>query len=243
MSVAVARSLAPKLELPPPFTLVTLRERGDAFAHACHIAPKAGAGTLVHVGRFDVVEFALVLEPEEPLREARRALFAGMAALADAIGAHCPPERAVTFDWPDAILFDGARIGGARLGWPKACAEDEVPSWLVFSAMLLAAKIGAGDPGLTPNSTSLEDERFSDTGYALVESFARYFLLVVDRWREEGFEAVAPDYLTRLRIPGRLDPEGRLLIDGPGEAPLVLPLLPALDEPAWLDPDLRAPRL
>ena len=41
----------------------------------------AGAGTLVYVGRFDLAEFAVVLEPEEPLRTARRALYAGMVAL------------------------------------------------------------------------------------------------------------------------------------------------------------------
>ena len=88
------------LDLPPGYTLVALRELGDAFAHACEIAAEAGAGTLVWVRRYDLVEFAVVLEPDEPLRSARRAFFAGMNALADAIAAHCPPEREVTFDWP-----------------------------------------------------------------------------------------------------------------------------------------------
>ena len=54
---------ATMLDLPPPFRQVTLREAGDAFAHAQSIAAEAGAGTLVWVGRFDLVEFALVLEP------------------------------------------------------------------------------------------------------------------------------------------------------------------------------------
>ena len=69
---------APALDLPPPFRAVALREVGDAFAHATQIAADAGAGTLVHVGRFDLAEFAVVLEPEEPLRTARRALYAGL---------------------------------------------------------------------------------------------------------------------------------------------------------------------
>ena len=46
-----------------PFQLVTLREVGDAFVHAKTIASELGAGTPVHVGRFDLVEFAVVLEP------------------------------------------------------------------------------------------------------------------------------------------------------------------------------------
>src|SRR2546428_9203785 len=86
------------LDLPPPFRLVPLREAGDAFAHATTIAAEAGAGTLVWVGRFDLVEFALVLEPDEPLRSARRAFYAGMTALADALLVHAPPEKIIAFD-------------------------------------------------------------------------------------------------------------------------------------------------
>src|SRR3982074_373485 len=111
-------SSKPTLDLPPPFRLVTLREVGDAFAHAASVASEAGAGTLVYVGRFDLAEFAVVLEPDEPLETARRALYAGIVALADALAAHAPPERPITFDWPDAIRIDGGLIGGGRLGGP-----------------------------------------------------------------------------------------------------------------------------
>src|SRR5499425_2443274 len=65
-------SSKPALDLPPPYRLVTLREVGDAFAHARQVAAEEGAGTLVYVGRFDLAEFAVVLEPEEPLKTARR---------------------------------------------------------------------------------------------------------------------------------------------------------------------------
>src|SRR5690348_6179187 len=87
---------APALDLPPPYRLVTLREVGDAFAHASTIAADEGAGTLVYVGRFDLAEFAVVLEPDEPLGMARRAFYAGMTALADALAAHAPPEKPIT---------------------------------------------------------------------------------------------------------------------------------------------------
>ena len=75
------------IDLPPPFALVRLRESGDAFTHALGIAEQSGAGTLVYVGRFDLAEFAVVLEPDEPLRTARRAFYAGMVALTDALRA------------------------------------------------------------------------------------------------------------------------------------------------------------
>ena len=121
-----------QLDLPPPFRLISLREVGDAFAHAIDVAPDEGAGTLVFVGRFDLAEFAVVLEPDEPLRTARRAFYAGMAALGDALAAQAPPEKPMGFDWPDAIRIDGGLVGGARLAWPQDADEDAPPSWLVF---------------------------------------------------------------------------------------------------------------
>src|SRR3954469_20868786 len=177
------------LDLPPGYTLVALRELGDAFSHACEIAAEAGAGTLVWVRRYDLVEFAVVLEPDEPLRSARRALFAGMNAMADAIASHCPPEREVNFDWPDTIRFDGGLLGGARLGWPKDCAENDVPAWLVFGVMLRAAGMAHITEVQAAAGVSLLGEGFQlvDTD-AVIESFARQLMSAFDRWNERGFE-------------------------------------------------------
>ena len=238
------------LDLPPPYTLVALREAGDAHAHACRIAAEAGAGTFVWVGRFDLVEFAVVLEPAEPLAPARRAFYAGMTALADAVAAHCAPEKPLDFVWPDALRFDGALLGGGRLAWPQNCAEDAVPDWLVFSAMLIAAKPRAGDPGLTPASTSLEDEGFFDSGRAVVESFARHLMTAFDRLDEWGFDPIAQRYLARLpkqraADERRIDDCGDLLIanDARKGPPERLGLRVALETPSWLDPATGLPRL
>src|SRR2546430_4019494 len=122
---------ASRLDLPPPFRLVTLREASDAFAHATSIAAEAGAGTLVYVGRFDLAEFAVVLEPDEPLAKARRAFYAGMAALADALAAHAQPETSITIDWPGSLLVNRGLVGGGRLAWPQGIGENETPPWLV----------------------------------------------------------------------------------------------------------------
>ena len=237
----------PTLDLPPPYTLVPLRESGDAFAHACRIAGETGAGTLVHVGRFDLIEFAVVLEPEEPLRSARRAFFAGMTALADAIGAHCPPDRDLTFAWPDTVVFNDAPIGGGRLGWPETCAEDETPGWLVFSAMLIATHMGGREPG-SLITTSLEDEGFGD-GQVLVESFARHLMVWFDVWSERGFEPVAKAYLARLpkRKAGEsrtIGADGDLVVHGHGSgSPERWALLPPLRTPSWYDPKRGGPKL
>src|SRR5690242_17917590 len=86
------------LSLPPPFRVIVLREVGDAFAHACAHAPELGAGGLVFVGRFDLAEFAVVLEPEEPLASARLAFYAGMIALCDTLAALAPPEKPIAVE-------------------------------------------------------------------------------------------------------------------------------------------------
>jgi biotin-(acetyl-CoA carboxylase) ligase len=239
-----------KLDLPPGYTLVALREVGDAFAHGCSIAAEAGAGTLVWVRRYDLVEFAVVLEPDEPLVSARRAFFAGMNALADAIAAHCPPEREVSFDWPDAIQFDGGLLGGGRLGWPMDCAEGEVPAWLVFGVMLRAADMAHVEQVQAAAGVSLLSEGFEmiDTT-AIIDSFARHLMTAFDRWNERGFEAIARDYLERLakRQAGErrtIDLNGDLLVSPPGGRGLAerTSLVGALAEVAWYDPKARGPK-
>jgi biotin-(acetyl-CoA carboxylase) ligase len=241
-------SLLPELTLPPPFTPVRLRELGDAFGHAIALAPEQGAGTLVHVGRFDLAEFALVLEPEEPLRQARRALYAGMVALVDALAAVAQPETAITIDWPDSIYVNLGLVGGGRLVWPKGASEDEVPPWLVFGAMIRTASMAGSEPGLNPLVTALDEEGFTDTmSNHVVESFARNFMVAIDAWQESGFGAVAKTYIERLPrekgVRRDIDDNGDLLLRRMTATDVErIALLPRLAAPAWFDPASKGPR-
>ncbi len=238
------------LDLPPLYDLVPLREAGDAFAHACAIADARGAGTLVWVRRYDLVEFAVVLEPEEPLAAARRAIYAGTNALADALIVHAPPGRPVAFDWPDAIRVDGVLVGGGRLGWPDGMAEHESPPWLVFSGMVRASAIRGGEPGLRPLLGALDELGFEaiDAG-EIIASFARHLMAGFNEWSESGFAPVAKRWLARLPRKGdqrfRLADNGDLLISQgailtPGER---RNLAKALATPSWLDPATGTPWL
>lgn len=238
----------PALDLPPPFRLVTLREVGDAFAHARSVAADEGAGTLVHVGRFDLVEFAVVLEPEEPLRTARRALYAGLVALADALAVHAPPERPIDFGWPDAVRVDGGLVGGGRLAWPTDADESEPPDWLVFGAMIRTVAMGEEEAGVRPLSSALEEEGFDDLGFGvLVESFARHLMVAIDAWQESGFGEVAKSYLARLApesgVRRDIDENGDLLVQRMGKVEVERrSLVRALEVPSWLDPATGGPR-
>jgi hypothetical protein len=235
------------LDLPPPFRLVTLREIGDAVAHATAIAVDAGAGTLVHVGRFDLAEFAVVLEPDEPLRQARRAFNAGATALAEALAVHAPPEKPMAFDWPDAIRVDGGLVGGVRLMWPAGAVESEPAPWLVFGAMIRLVALGTDEAGLHPLSAALEDEGFDGLGSdRLVESFARHLMNAIDTWQDKGFSEIERNYLARLApesgVQRRIDDNGDLLVRRVATEPVRHSLVDALSRVAWFDPETGGPR-
>lgn len=243
-----ARSrFAQPLTLPPVYSLVTLREVGDAFAHAKSIAADAGAGTLVHVGRFDVAEFAVVLEPEEPLATAWRSFYAGMAALGAALIYHAPPETAVGFDWPDTVRVGGGIVGGGRLAVPPGADPARLPDWMVFGAIIRTANMEDIEPGLRPQVTALDEEGFENVAAAsLIESFARHLMFMTDTWQADGFAAMVRHYIERLpREPGlrrEIDTNGDLLVRRPGtDAVERHDLVAALAAPAWLDPATGEP--
>jgi Biotin/lipoate A/B protein ligase family len=246
MSVGMKRRrVVSDLDLPPPYRLVALREGGDAFAHATSIAATAGAGTLVHVRRFDVAEFAVVLEPNERLSSARRIVYAGILALMDAVAIAAPPKCRIGFSWPGAIHVDFARIGHVRLVWPSGCAEDAVPDWLVFGALLQLVAPQEREPGA--RSAALDQAGFDDLDAdELVAASARHLLLALDAWQDEGFGTVATRYLKHLMaeddgVP-ELDDNGDLLVArSAGGRPDRRSLAAALASPAWPDPATADP--
>ena len=237
------------IDLPPPFTLVRLRESRDAFAHAVEIAEESGAGTLTYVGRFDLAEFAVVLEPNERLRTARRAFYAGMVALTEALRAYAPPNKEVAIDWPDAVRVDGGLVGGGRLGWPQSANEDEPPRWLVFGAMIRTVTTTDRESGVHSLASALNEEGFGEAGaIEVTESFARHLMLAIDAWQVEGFDSVARGYISRLprerQVARRIEENGDLLVRRIGvDKTERHDLKSALITPSWSDPKLGGPRL
>jgi hypothetical protein len=240
-------SVRPVLDLPPPFRLVTLREVGDAFLHAQQVAVEEGAGTLVYVGRFDLAEFAVVLEPDEALHTARRAFYAGMNALGDALLVHAPPEKPIAIDWPDALRVDGGLVGGGRLAWPEGADEEAIPDWLVFGGMIRTVSM-TDEAGLHPLETALDQEGFEEHGAsALVETFARHLMVAIDAWERDGFGEVMKGYLARLSAEkgARRDiaDNGDLIVRWTASDQMERrALVPALQAPSWYDAKRGGPR-
>jgi Biotin/lipoate A/B protein ligase family len=234
------------LDLPPGFSAIVLKAEGDAFAHAVAIAAKADAGTLVWAKRPGVLDVAIVLEPAEALSGARRAIYAGIHALADAVSVQCPPEVALDLAWPATLRLNGARAGGGRLGWPRDCAEDDTPQWLVFGALVNVGETAQDAPGLYPDSTSLFEEGFEERDIPqLIESFSRHLMASFHKWSDGGFGLIARDYFSRLNAPGAdarraIDAMGDLLLAEPnGKQPHKVALVPALEATDWYDPASR----
>ena len=241
--------LAPRgVDLPPPFQLVRLREVGDAFAHAKAIAAEAGAGTLTTSGASTWPSLPSCSNRKTPWGSARRAFYAGMVALRDALLGQAPPERAITFSWPDAICVDGGQIGGGRLGWPDGAEEGAVPDWLVFGASIRTLGLGEHQTGLTSLATALSEEGFEDAGSdRLLESFARHLMVAIDAWRANEFATVTRNYLEHLTVAKGALPalanNGDLLLRWRGQKdPDRHTLAAALAAPSWFDPATGGPR-
>lgn len=203
--------------LPPAFRAVACA--GPPFERARAEAAEAGAGTLYWRRAPGALALAVVLEPATPLAAARAVFPVAMGALADALAAHCLPERAVALRWPSGVVLDHGRIGVGRLAWPEGTAETAVPDWLVFGADLIADRDGLEEPGRHPASTSLREQDIPE-GPGLVESFARHFLLHMDAWEARGYGAAVEPYVARLAgleegARPRLTERGDLLVQGP----------------------------
>lgn len=219
-----------RLILPPPYDQHWLDE-GDVAARAVVLAPDHGAGTLVWglrpgaaPGRLD---FAVVLEPDEPMAQARRAYLAGLLAVAEALAAHCAPEMAVRVTARGEVQLDGSRVGGLRLIAPEG-GEGDTPGWLVLVAEMIADRAHLAEAGTHPGSISLAEQGFEDPP-AVVESFAAHLMLAFDRMKHDGFGWIA------TRLSGRMA-EGRIGDDATWtHGPTRLTLAALLRDAPWRD--------
>lgn len=225
-----------RLYLPPPFTEVRVTGQ-SAFDEAVRRAPADGAGTLVWRHEGGLLDVAVVLEPEQKLAEAKMAFLACMAAIGDALSAHCPPERLVRFGFPDIVMYDAARLGGARFAVAPETRAEDVPDWMVYGVELIADRDHLPAPGEFPESTSLAEEAF-EAPAAIVESFASYLMLYFDRWTHQGLRAVTDRYLERIDPPmlsgtREIDAAGDLVEKTPSGAMRRLPLEEGLAACRW----------
>lgn len=194
-----------QVNVPPIFRLHVLAPHEDASAQArAKAAQGVPPASLYWCGRPDRLSCALVLEPEQTLREAAQMLFIGQLGLGDALASSLPPLMVVGFGLPDEILLDRAVVGRVQLFCPPGAKPKAVPDWLVLAAEVAVSGFPANNSaGGKPVETTLEHDDCSGVSAAgLVGAFARHLLSWIDRWQRDGFAPVRSAWLPRGRQRG-----------------------------------------
>lgn len=194
---------------PPLLTGHRLASERNPFNWAVSRAGKGklGAGDLAWSADTRNLRFALVLEPDVPRERCSEILYVVMAAFGDAAGALIPPEVAITYRWPSAILMNDGVIGFADLLLSET-ETDAVPDWMVVGLdVRIKPESGAQDPGLDVSRTTMWDEGCGDiTRTSLLESTARHTVNLIHNWSEEGFQPTHEQWWGRIcRISGLSD--------------------------------------
>lgn len=190
-----------ELNLPPVYDAVVLADGAEnPRNHACRLADAgAEAGLFVWRPSGERIECALVLRPDETVAQILPVALVASVALLDALGAAGPPAVACDLVWPATVRINGGVAGGVALD----IAPGERPEWAVVSAALCKMGEAEFEAGDRPDRTSLADEGFGDMAdHQLIEAYARYFLVWMDRWEDSGLGAIVPHWLQRARSQG-----------------------------------------
>ncbi|MEM7508341.1 MAG: DUF4444 domain-containing protein [Pseudomonadota bacterium] len=189
--------------------------RGEEVAHGqdpfAKAVAAAGLGTdpglICWVPAEDALRAAVVLAPEEPLREAVSGIFAVTLGLGDALGALAPPEVAVHYVWPGGIKVNGADCGQLRAAASTADPATE-PDWLVVG-IDIAYRVDEAEPGRSPDQTCLSEEGCSEvTPERLLESWSRHMLTWINRRAGEGLAPLHAEWRSRAWGIGESLPGG-----------------------------------
>jgi biotin-(acetyl-CoA carboxylase) ligase len=178
---------------------VTAPQRPLERAMTDALKGKAGAGDTYWLKSTRVVDVAIVLEPEVPLAQALQMTYVGQVAFLDAFGVLSPPEIALQFHWPGAIMVNAAVAGAYYCAVPDGAGLNDVPDWLIVDLFVhYATNEDDTDPGLNPDRTSLIEEGCAEfTVPDLIESYSRHFTTWVDDWEADGFRRVHDAWIGR----------------------------------------------
>ena len=191
--------------VPPIFRFEVCVAGTDVRAEAIRRAESGvDGGTLLWLDSREDFAAAIVLAPEQPLRECAEIYYVASLSFGDALAQALPPMQDNTFALPSTMLLNGAWTGSARVDAPPDAGLDDVPGWLVVSVNLAVE----GEPdyddlidGFMP--TSLVQERITTvTSGDLLAAFSRQFLVWLRRWQDDGFAPVKVQWKHRAHEIG-----------------------------------------
>ncbi|MDE0588873.1 DUF4444 domain-containing protein [Halocynthiibacter sp. C4] len=178
------------VQFPPLMSGIEVPPMGDAFKAAqAHAARGCDAGLIAYSMTPDELSAAIVFAPEVPLAKAMVMLPTCGIGFQNALGVLAPPEVALHLAWDGGFILNGAKCGGLRAA---ASTSDpaQTPDWLVIG---LSVPIwpSSGEGEETPETTALFNEGCAEIDIEqLLESWAKHTLVWVNRWEEEGTQAI-----------------------------------------------------
>lgn len=156
-----------------------------------------GAGDVIWARNMSAMDWAIVLEPEVPLRKAMQMAPLALVATGDCIGALTPPQVGLMFRWPDSVHVNGATAGHIEVV-ASTTDPDEIPDWIVLRVYVQLKRDNDTEPGERPDITSLDEEGCPDlTRTGMIESYSRHFLTWLNTWTEDGFKPIHNAWLQR----------------------------------------------
>jgi BirA family biotin operon repressor/biotin-[acetyl-CoA-carboxylase] ligase len=230
-------------KLPPAYRLVSLDSVESTNAEAKRLAAEgAEDGTLVWAreqrkgrgrhGRVWVsppgnLYLSLILRPDCSPSEAAQLGFVAALALGNAVGSVAPPMIEVYYKWPNDVLFN--RDKGAGILLESNLTPEGALDWLVLG-LGVNVKSYPEDADFSATSLVFEGCPRDLSEVALLEAFARHFLVWVNRWLDDGFEPIRRAWLhhakglgetIRVRLPKEefegtfrdLDEQGALVLE------------------------------
>lgn len=159
-----------------------------------------GAGDVLWKKSYEVVDLAIVLEPDIPLEKAVQMIPLTMVACGDSLGALTPPQVGVSFKWPNMIKVNYGNVGLVRaMADMRAKSTGGAPDWLIIGLTIrLRHNSKKFEPGSNPDITALAEEGCPDlTCSKFIESFSRHFLTWINYWQDDGFKPVHAAWLFR----------------------------------------------
>ena len=196
---------------PPLYELVMVDKTDSARAHAERLAAQgADEGTLVWaksqtegLGRnnrfwmsgYQNLHLGLVLKPEQPLDIACQVSLVATICTAMAISEQAEPMAELRYRWPNDVLLNRGKVAGITLS--GSLGSSNIPEWMV-----LGVNVNVFD---NPNSLGFDSASMRGEGFEthdrvqLAETFCRQFLSWVNRWADDGFEAIRKAWLIRAR--------------------------------------------
>lgn len=188
------------LQIPPVYQVCETIAEPPSLAARQAIANDAEDGTLYWRQDPDQAEVAILLRPEAATDIAAALALVGMAAAGDTLGALLAPEIPMVFGWPAKIYVNEGECGMIAVFGSDRTSSSSTAFGLVVALSLRLRDGEIEHPGIDPDRTSLLEEGGADITAAMIaETFARYFLLWLDVWQDDGTLPVLRSVVARTR--------------------------------------------